>query len=277
MAINKTSFIPKLWEASILRAYENNIIAKQICHTDFTGEIKKMGDSVTFPGLAEPTVSKYTNSISYEDLANADVTLVVDQQDYFGFKVSDIIAAQSNINVQGSQTERAGYRLRDACDKYVLGLHAQAGGSVTNAAVTSANVISAIGEMNQKLDEANVPNEQKWIVIPPWVKLKLMLAGIKFSIKEGSGAGDGTEWTKELGFNLYVSNNVAVSSDSSSYCLGGSKGAIAFADQLTKVRAMELEDTFDVGVSGLHVYGAKVIKPAELVKGVFKAGAETSI
>ena len=276
MAIDKTTFIPKLWEATILRAYENNIIAKQICYTDFTGEIKKMGDSVTFPGLADPTVSKYTNSINYEDLENADVTLIVDQQDYFGFKVSDIIAAQSNVNVQGSQAERAGYKLRDNCDKYVLGLHTEATHEVTNEALTSANVISAIGEMNQKLDEANVPNEQKWIVIPPWVKLKLMLAGIKFSIKEGSGAMDGTEWTKELGFNLYVSNNIALAGGSS-YCLGGSKGAIAFADQLTKIRAMELEDSFDTGVSGLHVYGAKVLKPDELVKGVFKAGAETTI
>jgi len=277
MAIDKTTFIPKLWEASILRSLEKDLVATHICTTDFTGEIKKYGDTVHFPSLADPTISKYEGTINYEELANTDTALVIDQKDYFAFKVDDIDEAQANVGVENSQTQRAGYKLRDQCDQYLLGLYTDAEHSVESTAVTSANVLSLIGEMAKKLDEANVPNEQKWIVIPPWLKLKLRLAGISFSIKEGtSQAKSGLEWTKELGFDLYVSNNVADTSGAY-HCMGGSKNAIAFADQLLKTRAMPLENSFAVGVSGLHVYGAKVIKPEELVVGNFTEANETAI
>lgn len=279
--MSASAFIPQLWAATILRTLENNLVAKNICTTEFTGEIKKYGDTVHFPGLADPTISKYEGEITYEDLVSSDLPLKVDQQNYFAFKVSDIDKAQANVDLENSQASRAAYKLRDKCDSYILGMYDQAGTIITDDTLDSGSVISSIGLMNQRLDEANVPNEQKWIVVPPWVKLKLALAGIKFSIKEGtSSAKNGVEWTKELGFNLYVSNNIySTYSDSTptSYCLGGSKNAIAFADQLVETRAMELEDSFDTGVSGLHVFGAKVIKPNELVCGKFTETAETTI
>lgn len=276
MASVVDNFIPELWAATILRDLENNLVATKICSTDYTGEIKKHGDTVHFNSLADPTVNTYTGSITYEDLEDSQLSLLIDQKDYCAFKVADIDAAQANVALQTSQAARTAYKLKDKCDKYILGLHAGAGRTVTNESVSSASVLSAIGEMSLALDEANVPNEQKWIVIPPWVKLKLMLAGVKFGIKNGIEGGTGVSWTDALGFDLYVSNNVA-KSGAISYCLGGSKNAIAFADQLTNMRAMELEDSFDIGVSGLHVFGAKVIKPKELIRGAFTAAEETSI
>ena len=272
-----TNFIPELWAATIVRSLENNLVATKICSTDYTGEIKKYGDTVHFNSLADPEVNTYTGSINYQVLADSNIPLIVDQKDYCAFKVADIDAAQANVALQTSQAARAAYMLKDKCDKYILGLHAGAGNTVEES-VTSANVLSAIGEMSVKLDEANVPNEQKWIVIPPWVKLKLMLAGVKFGIKNGINGSTGVSWTDALGFDLYVSNNVASNTEKTTfYCLGGSKNAIAFADQLTNMRAMELENSFDIGVSGLHVFGAKVIKPYELVRGEFTVGEESTI
>jgi hypothetical protein len=56
-----------------------------------------------------------------------------------------------------------------------------------------------------------------------------------------------------------------------------SRNAIAFAEQIVETRAMDLEDSFAVGVSGLHVFGAKVVKPNEMVVGTFTYAAETAI
>ena len=268
-----TAFIPELWAATILRTLENNLVATKICNTEFTGEIKKHGDTVHFGQLADVTIGKYTGTINYEDLEGTDIPVPVDQQDYFAFKVADIDAAQANVSLQSSQAARAAYQLRDTCDKYILGLYGQAGTTLPAASVNSENVFEAISEMSLALDEANVPNESKWIVIPPWVKHKLLLAGVKFGVKNGIDGQNGVDWTRELGFDLYVSNNVAVASGASC-CLGGSKNAIAFADQITNTRAMELENSFDIGVSGLHVFGAKTIKATELVCGKFTKAAE---
>ena len=44
-----------------------------------------------------------------------------------------------------------------------------------------------------------------------------------------------------------------------------------------KSRAMELEDSFATGLSGLLVYGFKVLKPKELVRMTLTYAAESAI
>ena len=302
--VNASTFIPKLWEADIIRAYEKNLIAKEICAMNPKAKIEKYGDTVHFPGLADPTIGTYVpvginnansnaTTLSYEDLTNTDVTLVIDQAKYFAFRVDDILEAQSNVGVRGSQTQRAGYKLRDVCDSYILGLAPAGvtGGTVTNVVdysgassaptVTAKNVLIAIGQMSRLLDEQNIPNEEKFIVIPPWVKLKLALAGVEFSIREGDKAKDGVEWNNSMGFDMFVSNNLTPLLESTtpvgSMVVGGSKKAIAYAGQIQNTEALRLEDNFAWGVRGLHLYGAKVIRPELLCVGKFKEGEDTDL
>ena len=93
------NFNKKVWAATILRSVESKLVAKKICNTDYTGEIKKGGDAVYFNGLADPTIFKYTGAdITYEGLEDSRVTLLVDQQDAFAFKVADIEQAQAIYN-----------------------------------------------------------------------------------------------------------------------------------------------------------------------------------
>jgi len=47
--------------------------------------------------------------------------LVVDQSNYFAFKIDDIEAAHSHVNFMQMATDRAAYRLRDQYDQDVLG------------------------------------------------------------------------------------------------------------------------------------------------------------
>lgn len=123
-------------------------------------------------------------------------------------------------------------------------------------------------------------DEDMFMIIPPWVQLKLKLAGIKFSINEGVNGKGGMSWTKELGFDVYVTNqvvNTGTVATPISHIMAGSKNAIAFADQITDTEEMRLEGTFDTAVRGLHVFGAKVIKPLELVTTAVTFAAETTI
>lgn len=334
--INAGTFIPKLWEAVVLRAYENKLIAKEICAMPVNAKIENLGDTVHFPGLADPTIHSYQNStpdgyiphgfntannvmipstatagttIVYEDLVDTDTTLVIDQADYFAFEVDDVLKAQAEVNVKGSQLERAGYGLRDKTDKYILSrpivkqaalISASAtpmpvvtgsvtvqsvAGATSALSITSANVISSIGKLSQYLEEANVPNEEKYIVIPPWLKLKLHLAGIKFSILEGTkGVKNGIEWTNDLGFDMYVSNNLVgiyngttATQRDGHVIVAGSKKSMAYASQITKTESNRLETKFADGVRGLHLYGGAVIRPECMALGRFVEGAETAI
>ena len=67
------------------------------------------------------------------------------------------------------------------------------------------------------------------------------------------------------GCKVYVSNNVVVA-ENVHKCMARSKRAIAFAEQLSEIDAYRPERRFADAVKGLHLYGAQVIYPSEMVR-----------
>lgn len=274
------NFIPQIWTTKIIRTLEDNLVAKKICTLEYEGEIKKAGDTVYFNGLADPTISTYTgSSISYEGLQDSGVVMLIDQQKYFAFKVGDIEKAQANVDLKGSQADRAAYKLQEDADTYVMGLHSSAN-LTSSATVTSVNIFSTIGEIQNSLAQQNVSDNDMFMVIPPWVRLKLELAGVKFQINNGVNGTGGMAWTDALGFDIYVTNqviNTGTVSAPISKVLAGAYNSIAFASQILETESIRLESTFDTGVRGLHVYGAKVIRPDLVHTATLTYAAETTI
>lgn len=276
--VNASAFIPEIWDAAVYRTLEDNLIARKICR-NYSNKVKKAGDTIHFNGLADPTVTAYAGTVSYETLKSGTVSLLIDQQNYYGFDVTDIEEAMANVDLKGSQAERAGYALRKACDTYIMGLYTDAGNTVTaDTSCDTATIISDIGLMKQSLAENNVMENDMWLVIPPWVQLKLELAGIKFSINEGINGKGGMMWAKTLGFDVYVTNQVVETAATPvSQLFAGSYNAIVFAEALMKSETLRSETAFANHVRGLHVFGAKVIKPKELVSLAVTYTAETTI
>lgn len=274
--------IPKLVSTKLLMTLHNNLVAKKICTMDTGSQIKKEGDSVTFTGLARPTITPYTGTIVPENLEDAGVTLVIDQKNYYAFYVDDIEAFRTVIDIKGTSIEEAGYGLRDVADKYVFGLYADAATTIT-ATVSEVIALSTTSTVCRKLEEANVKPGQRWMVIPPWYKEKLVLAGVKFSILEGvAGSKDGMSWANEWDTDFYVSNNLTTTGSEGSFntqCLAGSYNSIVYAEQILKSRVnANVPGSFATQCDGLHVFGARVIKPAELVRvNATQAAAATAI
>lgn len=269
-----TVSIDKLISTKVLKELEDNLIAKRICTLDTGSQINKKGDQVTFTGIGDPTVQEYQGTINYEQLEDEGITLKINKADYVAFKVDDIEAFRSSIDIKGTQVERSGYKIKDKADKYVLSLATDA--SITNRIdahsagkeVSEDNALQYVAKVRRMLDEANVPHGQAFFVIDPMFKEKLELAGIKFGINEGmKGFEGGLEWADYLGMKIFVSNNVKVDSESKThYLMAGSYNAIVYADQIIKSRFIaEAENAFEGLYSSLHVYDAKPIKPAELV------------
>ena len=267
--------IEKVISAEILRSNEDNLIANRICNTSFVGDIKNKGDSVTFIGLSEPTVYNYDGTLNYEDINDSAVVLPIDPDTVFSFKWRDLAALRGCIGLRDSQTRRASYNLGLEVDKYVLGLYGDAGITKEAVAVTPSNVLETVAAAKQLLEEANVPDGQSWIVVPPFVKTKLMLAGIKFQINNGINGTGSMGFTDELGFDIFVSNNLAVSGQNT-MMLAGSYSAIAYAEQVLETQVIDrMESSFATAVRGRLVFGAKVIKPQELVCAPVSDGGNT--
>jgi hypothetical protein len=125
-----------------------------------------------------------------------------------------------------------------------------------------------------------VEDSNMWMLIPPWLMLKLKLAGVAFSINEGVNGKGGMFWTKDLGFSVYVTNtvyNAGTQATPVSTVLAGSYQAIGYADKMLKTRTIELSSTRGTQIDGGLIWGYKVIKPRELAKATFTYGAETGI
>lgn len=185
----------------------------------------------------------------------------------------------ANVDLKGSQAERAGYALRKACDTYLMKLYSEAGNSIADDAnCDTASILSDIGLMKQKLAENNVDENDMWLVINPWIQLKLELAGIVFEINEGINGKGGMMWAKVLGFDTFVTNQVYNSATTPvSHIMAGSYNAIVFAEALMKSEALRAETAFATHVRGLHIFGAKVVKPKELVSAKLTYNAESTI
>jgi hypothetical protein len=157
------------------------------------------------------------------------------------------------------------HNLKKEVDSYVFGLHSDAGTTMKSVTVTPANVLQVIGEVKEHLEKKNVQDGRTWIVVPPFIKTKLMLAGIKFQINNGINGSGTVGFTDELGCDIYVSNHLE-SRDETVHMMAGSYSAIAYAEQLLDVQYIDrLENSFDSAVRGRIVFGARVVKPEELV------------
>jgi hypothetical protein len=68
-----------------------------------------------------------------------------------------------------------------------------------------------------------------------------------------------------LGFDMFMSNNVSAASTvtwDQTRIIGGVRGqSLSFADAILKVEAFRMEAGFHDAVKGLHVFGAKVMRP----------------
>jgi hypothetical protein len=275
-------FIPELYDASVYRTLEDNLVLKKICKAPIKAPIKEYGDTVYFTDLADPTITSYTGSLTAEDLKDSQVAMLIDQTSTFCYKVQDVDSLMNNLDVKGSQSERAGYVLKDTIEKSVfryVGDNANAG-SALSATITSANVISYVSELARQLYENNVQDSNMFMLIPPWMMIKLKIAGISFSINEGTNGKGGMFWTKDLGFETFVTNTVYNSGSQASpvsTVLAGSYQAIGYADKMLSTRNIELSASRATQLDGGTIWGYKLIKPKELAKLTATFGAESAI
>jgi hypothetical protein len=120
--------------------------------------------------------------------------------------------------------------------------------------------------MRVALDANNVPAEGRWVVVPPWL-YGLLTKDVRFS-SYGTGMNRDTAATGQVGdmggFRIFVSNNISNTSDAKYKVLAGFPGSITLASQINEPEAFRSQKQFADVLRGLHLYGAKVVRPAAL-------------
>lgn len=268
-----TGFIPEVWSAQLQASLKKALVfaGPGVANRQYEGDIANAGDTVRITSISRPTVASYTKnstSITAETLTDAERSLVVDQAKYFAFEVDDIDMRQSANGgaLLSEAADEAAYALADTADQYVAGLYTgvASANAIGTVSITSADLaFSNIIALKKKLDEANVPQQGRYVIIPPWYEA-LLLAKDYLVRVDASGGSEGLRngmVGRLMGFDVMVSNNVINVTGDDYLVQAGHPSAITYAEQINKVEAYRPESAFSDALKGLHLYGAKLTRP----------------
>lgn len=271
------TFISTVWAAALLAGLHKNLIFAQpgIVNMDYEGEITKQGDQVKINFIGDITVFDVTRNSDIPDpeqLDTAATTLLIDQAKGFNFAVDDIDKVQARGDLIQNAMGEASYGVRDKADQFIAGFYTDAasanliGDDTTPIVPTADTMYDYLVDLSVKLDEANVPSGARWCAVPPWAH-GFLLKDKRF-IQSGTAAGDliraNGEVGEAAGMRILKTNNIRNTSGTKYKIMAGYPGAISYADQIVSVEAYRMEKRFSDAMKGLHVYGAKVIRPQGL-------------
>ena len=295
-------FLPSIYSKKVLNFFRKSSVVEAITNTDYTGEISAFGDSVKI--IKEPviSVSDYTRATdtTVTRLTDQELTLVVDSAKAFKFIVDDIETNMSHINFKEVATSSAAYALRDSYDAAVIATmfsgvsssspdHVLGSDNATDLAAgtfdgtgnldigfgsSEHDPIDVMARMARLLDEQDVPEEGRWFVAGPDFyevlgQASSKLLSVDFNAGQGSIRNGLVSSGKLRGFEMYKSNNIAATSNAAGKCLGGHISSTATAQTIISTETLRDPSSFGDIVRGLHVYGAKVLRPEALVSAFY--------
>jgi len=285
------NFIPEIWSGKLIENFYDATVLSAISNTDYEGEIRQMGDTVNIRTTPEITIKTYVKgqTLAVENPDKAKMQLVIDKGEYFACVEDDVDQVQSDIALMDQWSKDASERMKIKIDQRVLtdmltDVHASNKGQTAGAisgnidlgvagtpeALTKSNVIDLLINMGTVLDEANSPEQDRFVIIPA------KMAGLikQSDLKDASITGDGSSPLRNgrLGmidrFTVFVSHNLKKTSGGEFSVIGGHKMGFTFASQMTNMETIRSETTFGNIIRGLQVYGYKVTKPEALATAI---------
>lgn len=307
------TFIPAIWSAKMNAKFYAASVFGDIANTDWEGEISGQGDKVIINEVPTITVQNYVagTTLNYQVPTPNTQELLIDKGKYFAFQVNDVLEYQSKPNLIDVFSTDAAQQMRIAIDSNVLyntfsGADAANKGAAAGAksggynlgtdlapiALTKDNVLNQILMMASVLDEQNVPDTGRWIVIDPLTRGLLLQS----PLSQAQITGDSTSPMRNglIGqidrFKVYLSNQLPkaiagantpwLSGDGSENSItstsglkrrvlvAGHKAGITFASQITKMETVRNPNDFGDFIRSLNVYGFKVVKPQAVTTSV---------
>lgn len=218
-----SGFIPAVWSTKVAIKYYKKTIAQEICNRTWEGEIKRRGDVVEIRSIGSVTVRDLEKGakIVYETIESPKIQLKIDQGSYWGAAMDSVDLAQMDIPYVEHVTNDAAQQLKIAIDTKIFTympteVHASNKGITAGAvsssyvlgttgapvAITRLNILDLIVDCGSVLAEANVPEENRWIVLPIWAANYLKKSDSFESLYSVMGRANRVNcWNPEMGIS----------------------------------------------------------------------------
>jgi len=287
------TYIPEIWSLKTLVKFYTATVFGSICNTDYEGEIKKFGDKIHIRIVPDITIRDYSigQKLIRERPNTSKITMDIDKGKYYSMSINLVEIKQADLAYVEKWSDDAGEQLKISIDSSILS-NVYSDASAYNAGLTAGyrsssynmgvsgtplgldktNILDWIVDCGSVLDEYDVPETDRWKVLPT------LLCGMikKSDLKDASMTGDAVTPMRNgrIGmidrFTIYRSNQIATASSGGHTAfetIFGHKSAISFASQLTEQRTIPNPDDFGDLMEGLQVYGYKVLKALALGHG----------
>lgn len=306
--LQTTGFIPEIWSAKLVEKFYASTVLSAISNTDYEGEIQNQGDRVKI--RTKPTITirdyKADGLLGLDRPTGGSVELYIGIGKYFSLILDDVMEIQSDLNILSMWSDDAAQQLKIVVDRDVLdgmwngcavlnrGITAGAISGNLNLGKTTApltikqnpttgevGILDLLLRMGQVLDEQNIPEQGRWVVMPAWVGRYLKQS----ELRQAYLSGDSVSMLRNgrLGmvdrFTIYISNLLPNNSTAPANfaagewpVLAGHAHGLTFASQVSKVETLRSELTFGQILRGLQVYGYQIVDGTALTQGVVLAG-----
>lgn len=289
-----SKFIPQIWSGKLLTKFYDATVFTEIANTDYEGEVKSYGDEVIIRTVPSMTIRNYVKGqgLTYDRPESPSVSLKIDQGKVFAFEANDVDKKQSDLDFVSKWGEDGSEQMQVEVDSDILAsipadAHAQNAGdsagrksgdinlgtSAAPLAATKANILDILVDFSTVLDEQNIPNSDRWVVLPP------RICGLikKSDLRDASISGDSGNSTLRNGrlgmldrFKVFSSNNVNATSGKYDIVFGH-KSALTFAGQITEMEDLRNPEDFGDLIRSLFVFGFETVKPTSLGHSVMQA------
>jgi hypothetical protein len=294
--LQATGFIPEIWSGKLVEKFYASTVLAAISNTDYEGEIKNKGDRVKIRTKPTITIRNYSADelLPLDRPSGGTVELYIGNGKFFSLILDDVMEIQSDLNILSMWSDDAAQKLKIAVDFDVLdGIVGQmaaanrgtAAGIITgnvNLGVTGSplsvvardptsgevELLDLLMRMGQVLDEQNIPEVGRWVVMPAWAGRMIKQS----ELRQAYLSGDSVSMLRNgrLGmidrFTIYISNMLPNNStDAVNFQPGewviyaGHAHGLTFASQISKVETLRSELAFGQVLRGLQVYGYQVV------------------
>ena len=276
------NFKAKIWSKAIDRELERAFVFADGTNQSYSGEIKGLGDTVRILGVGKPTITEHSlidgdiTLSTPEKVSDTSVSLVVDKAAYFNYAVGDIDKMQGAGQVMSILNDEASQEVANKIDKHIANLvhpdSSQVGVQVYNngtaVQLTNQNIMATLDACQAMLYANDVsPATEVEMILPPWVYM-LFRQAYQAKDTDNSEYLTNGKVAKYGNMTIKMSNNVAMKTISSTdhyYIQIRTKRAIAVAMSEAHTEAYRPETSFSDAVKGFKLYGAKIVRPKEMV------------
>lgn len=262
-----------VWHQAYIRALETITSLRNHCDFIFEKDSKNAKE-VKILNAVRPTVKKYVpgEGIEKEYVSATDQTLKLDQYYYFNIALDDIHKAQSVPGAMEASSKEGALALSEEGDKYVASI-VKTGvedGTIANTGdakkPTKTNALEMLedgftvlyGNNCKTTDAFHAEVCPKYFTQIRQNLTQLFTENVEMAKKGYVGSYGNALVSVE---NLLPTNE----GGTETYNILRTSKAIAFAEQIDKVEAYRPQDAFEDALKGLYVFGAKVVRPKEIV------------